>query len=307
MTAEDTTLLHTGAAAEGAAAEGAAAEGAAAEGAAEGASALAAGNTDLAEHWKEYIPEELKDRQEWNRVNSIQDLFKNYIAGQQTISKSVRIPDATSSAEEINAFYSKLGKPAAASDYTFEYKAREGDTLSPDMFNMTQLQELADQANLTKDQYAALAQAYVNVQNDMLNNYNSSVAEKAGAEVREAEAQLRKDWGKDYAANINNISAKITQMYPMETVQRMEEVGLFRDVNFLKSQLALTKMMTGDTIYLEGGAIEDVPGTIEALRAKRDELMQADYVKNKAQVNDLNKRIVELQMASQRQLGSSLR
>ena len=83
----------------------------------------------------------------------------------------------------------------------------------------------------------------------------------------------------------------------------MAQVGLFRDPNFLKSQLALTKMMTGDTIYIEGRTVENVPQTIEDLRAKRDSLMQVDYVKNKAQVNELNKQIVQLQMSQQGQLG----
>ena len=39
-----------------------------------------------AENWRDYIPEDLRDRQEWGRVDSIQDVFKNYIEGQKTIS-----------------------------------------------------------------------------------------------------------------------------------------------------------------------------------------------------------------------------
>ena len=91
-------------------------------------------------------------------------------------------------------------------------------------------------------------------------------------------------------------------MYPQETIEKMSEVGLFRDANFLKSQLALTKMLTGDTIYIEGRGIENVPETIDQLREKRDSLMQTDYVKNKAQVDELNKQIVAIQMSQQGQL-----
>lgn len=260
-------------------------------------------NQFMSEGWKDCIPEDLKDRAEWGRINNVQDVFKNYISAQQTISKSVRIPDATSSAEDITAFYTKLGKPAAASEYDFEYTKQEGQVFDKNSFDFSVFQDIADKANLTKDQYQALASAYIDVQNDMVSRYNTSVAEQAGIELREAEATLRKEWGKDYGSNINNISAKINQMYPEETVKRMEAVGLFRDANFLKSQLALTKMMTGDTIYIEGQGIEDVPQTIENLRAKRDALMEADYAKNKTQVNELNKQIVQLQIAQQSQIG----
>lgn len=259
-------------------------------------------NQFMTEGWKDCIPEDLKDRAEWGRINNVQDVFKNYISAQQTISKSVRIPDATSSAEDVTAFYTKLGKPASAAEYDFTYEKADGQIFGKDSFDFTNFQQIADKANLTKDQYQAMCSAYIDIQNDYMTKYNQDTAEKAGAELREAEATLRKEWGKDYAANINNISAKITQMYPQETVQRMEEVGLFRDANFLKSQLALTKMMTGDTIYIEGRGIENVPETIEQLRAKRDSLMQTDYVKNKAQVDELNKQIVAIQMSQQGQL-----
>lgn len=255
------------------------------------------------EGWRDFIPEDLKDRSEWTRVNNLQDVFKNYVAAQQTISKSVRIPEEGASAEEINAFYSKLGKPASKLEYDFEYTPAEGYTLNKDMFDFSMFQDLAEKANLTKSQYQALGQAYIDAQNKILNDYNAQVAERAGAEVLQAENELRREWGKDYATNINNISAKISQMYPEETLKKMEASGLFRDVNFLKSQLSLTKMMTGDTIFIEGIGVENVPQTLDDLRAKRDELMRTDYIKNKAQVNELNQQIVRLQLAQQNQIG----
>ncbi len=259
-------------------------------------------NQFMSEGWKDCIPEDLKDRAEWGRINNVQDVFKNYISAQQTISKSVRIPDATSTAEEITAFYTKLGKPASAAEYDFTYDKAEGQQFGKDSFDFSNFQQIADKANLTKEQYQDMCTAYINIQNDLVSKYQQDIAAQAGTELKEAEAALRKEWGKDYGNNINNISAKITQMYPQETIQRMEEVGLFRDANFLKSQLALTKMMTGDTIYIEGRGIENVPETIDQLRAKRDSLMQTDYVKNKAQVDELNKQIVAIQMSQQGQL-----
>ena len=257
----------------------------------------------MTEGWKDCIPEDLKDRAEWSRVNNVQDVFKNYISAQQTISKSVRIPDAMSTAEDITAFYTKLGKPADKSEYDFTYDQQEGHVFGKDSFDFTTFRDIADKANLTKDQYQALASAYIDIQNDMVNTYQTGVAEQAGLELRNAEAALKKEWGRDYAANLNNISAKITQMYPEETVQKMEQSGLFRDAQFLKAQLQLTKMMTGDTIFIEGKGIENVPQTIEDLRAKRDALMNENYAKNKAQVNELNQQIVQLQMAQQGQIG----
>lgn len=259
-------------------------------------------NAFVTEGWKDCIPEDLRDRSEWSRINNVQDVFKNYISAQQTISKSVRIPDATSSAEDITAFYSKLGKPASAAEYDFTYEKQDGAAFGKDSFDFSVFQEIADKANLTKDQYQALASSYIDIQNQYVANYNKDRSEQVGLEMANAERELRKEWGNDYAAHLNNIESKIAQMYPQQTIDRMAEVGLFRDANFLKSQLALTKMMTGDTIYIEGKTVENVPQTITDLRAKRDSLMQVDYAKNKAQVDELNKQIVQLQMSQQGQL-----
>jgi len=66
----------------------------------------------------------------------------------------------------------------------------------------------------------------------------------------------------------------------------------------------LTKMMSGDTVFIEGNAVENIPQSIEALRAKRDELMSKDYTGNKAQVLELNQQIVRLTQAQQGAFGN---
>ena len=250
-----------------------------------------------AENWRDYIPEDLRDRQEWGRVDSIQDVFKNYIEGQKTISQSVRIPDANSTPEDIQRFYSKLGKPASASEYTFDYTPKEGYILGKDDYDFSAFQDIAEKANLTKEQYAALANLYLDTQSMNYKAMQERQANEVASELQRAELQLRQDWGGEYQSNINLIQSKIGSVYDQDTINKMNEAGLFRDQSFLKAQLQLTKMMTGDTIFMDGSVIENVPQNIEALRAQRDALMLEDYTRNKAKVTELNKRIVGLELA----------
>lgn len=56
-------------------------------------------------------------------------------------------------------------------------------------------------------------------------------------------------------------------------------------------------MMTGDTVFIEGNAVENVPQTLQTLQDKRDKLMNEDYGKNREQVLALNKQIVQLKQA----------
>lgn len=277
--------------------------GAAAEGAGQAAGAAAdKGATSF--NWQEHLPPELQERGDLKRFTTIADLGKAYVEANQTISKSIRIPDTMSTPEQINEFYAKLGKPAEKSAYDFEYNPEnEKYSLNKDHFEWGTFQEIADAANLTKDQYAALGQKYIDIQNQNIVNYYEKLEQDAAAETMNAEAALRKEWGDNYAANINNMQSKINKLYPQETLVRMEEAGLFRDIPFIKSQLSLTKMMSGDTVFIEGTAVENIPQTVESLRAKRDELMSKDYVGNKAQVNELNQKIVQLTQAQNNSFG----
>lgn len=263
--------------------------------------------TLTADNWKEFIPEELKDRAEWDRVNSISDVLSNYIQQGQTISKSVRIPDSSSTQEQINAFYQKLGKPVDKAGYTFEYtKAKEDYIYDKDSFDFTVFQELADTANLSLKQYQTVAAKYLDIQNENAIKAQEEFNAQASKELRDAEALLREKWGNQYNNNINAISSRIEKSYPKETLDRMAQAGLFRDPAFLERQLALTKMQTGDTLVIDGNIVTDVPQTLEALTQQRDELMQQDYAKNRAQVQELNKKIVQLKAARRGQVSKSV-
>lgn len=256
------------------------------------------GKQDFAADWRNYIPEELKDRTEWNNIKDPSDLFKNYINAQQTISKSVRIPDEGSSPEDIANFYTKLGKPASKDDYDFEYKpAKDSYVYNKESFDFGIFKDIADKANLTKDQYQALASAYIDINNENYLNYNQMLEKKAAEELKEAEGRLKAAWGDKYTQNINAISEKVQKLYPKETLKRMQDAGLFRDDKFLEAHLKLTKMLTGDTVFIEGNPVENVPQTLTSLQEKRDKLMAEDYEKNKEQVLALNKQIVQLKQS----------
>lgn len=252
---------------------------------------------DFKSTWKEYIPEDLKDRAEWNNIKDPSDLFKNYINAQQTISKSVRLPDDQATPEDIAAFYTKLGKPAKKEDYTFEYQAKEGDIYTKDSFDFSMFQDIADKANLTEKQYQALASAYIDINNSNYKAYNQGLADKAAEELKTAESKLKNAWGTQYNNNINLITEKVKKLYSKDTLNRMQNAGLFRDADFLSTHLKLTKMMTGDTVFIEGNAVENVPQTLQTLQQKRDTLMQEDYSKNRDAIMNLNKQIVQLKQS----------
>ena len=158
-------------------------------------------------------------------------------------------------------------------------------------------QDIADKANLTKKQYQALASAYIDINNANYKAYNQGLADKAAEELKTAESKLKNAWGTQYNNNINLITEKVKKLYSKDTLNRMQNAGLFRDADFLATHLKLTKMMTGDTVFIEGNAVENVPQTLQTLQQKRDTLMQEDYSKNREAIMNLNKQIVQLKQS----------
>ena len=53
----------------------------------------------------------------------------------------------------------------------------------------------------------------------------------------------------------------------------------------------------GDTVFIEGNAVENVSQSLAELQKKRDKLMEEDYSKNKEDIMNLNKQIVTLKQA----------
>ncbi len=247
--------------------------------------------------WRETIPADLKDRAEWKNVTSLEDVYKNYIEGQKTISSSVRVPTAQSSPEEVVKFYEKLGKPKAAEDYKMDVPQdviEKGLTPVQDM--TAWFKQKAFEKNLTTEQAESLYKDFTAYQ---IEQHNKMV-EQITKETNTATDKLKAEWGGDFQKNVEFINSKLESLFDKDSVASLRNSGMLRDVNFIKNLYKLTKAVSGDMVYIDGKPVDNSKETLETLTTERDKLMSEDYLKNKTKVEELNKKIVLIKQAQQK-------
>lgn len=254
------------------------------------------------EAWKEAIREDLRNNEKIKRIDSIEQLAEQYLESQKMISQSVRIPGTDASPEDVRKFYTKLGTPEAKEEYKFEVpeevkelKIADGAT---DIFA-----EAAFKANLTKEQANTVYNEYLKSQGMQLANQVEAIKIKEANTV----AELKRAWGSGYQDNLDNISKNIGRIFDKDTIEVLQtQTTLLSDTSFLKKMHDLTKMMTGDTLFVEGKQVTNVNQSLAEIEEERDRLLSEDrkngVAKNQNRIMELNKRIVMLREAQNKRM-----
>ncbi|MBQ9088665.1 MAG: hypothetical protein IJY46_07785 [Lentisphaeria bacterium] len=72
----------------------------------------------FADNWKDGLPEDLRNEPSLAGVKNLTTLAKSYVNAQKMVGKNrIALPGENATPEERNAFYTALGRPAAAADY----------------------------------------------------------------------------------------------------------------------------------------------------------------------------------------------
>ena len=143
----------------------------------------------LADNWKEFLPEDIRNEKCLDSVKHFGTLAKNYVNAQKMVgANKVAIPGENATAEELNEFYSKLGRPESADKYTTDkISLPNGITLDEDQIKS--FREFAFNNGLNQKTFEA-AVAY-----DIARAASQAAAAKQAAETEynSTLAQLQRD------------------------------------------------------------------------------------------------------------------
>ena len=138
--------------------------------------------------------------------------------------KILKLPDENN-ADEVNAFYKKLGRPDKAEDYKFEIAQGQDDAIAkviaPELFK----------AGLSQKQAAAI---YKTLENAKIEQ--SKAAEQAAIK---AEEDLKAEWGTSYDKNLEAAkqAAKIAGVTP-EQIEALQKATDYKTVMNMFKNLA---------------------------------------------------------------------
>ena len=157
--------------------------------------------TVAAKSWKEAISQEFRNDPNIEKFTEIDALAKSYINATQMIGKDkVAVPNQNSTEDQWNEVFDKLGRPASADKYTLDVKS---DVVPLNEGDVKQFAENAHKLGLSNTQAQGVLEFY---KNNMESNAQQSQVDTETSQVQ-AEQELRKEWGRDFEANVKRAGA----------------------------------------------------------------------------------------------------
>lgn len=167
----------------------------------DGAPAPVQGGGDSEAPWYADLPEDLRT-DKILRLGSVVELAKSYNESQKLISsKGYAPPGEDATPEQLEQFYSQIGRPEKPDDYQF--RAPEGLELSEaEQDILEQAKIVAHGANLRPDQYQRMAESYLALDRAL----EQEGALQAEERQRMWSSELRREWGAQFAENAARVS-----------------------------------------------------------------------------------------------------
>ena len=179
---------------------------------------------------------------------NVGELLKSYNSAQQYIGGSVRIPQENASADEMSAFYSKLGRPESADKYTFKPPADVNvEGVSSEHFK--NFANKAFELGLSDKQLSGVMEGWTQIVNQL-----TSDSEKARAEIfnnTKAVLSAKNEWGDSYNKNYNDVMALVEKL---GIKAHLDSAGVLNDVSVLKAFHSIIDSGKETALRGEGGS-----------------------------------------------------
>src|SRR6056300_1781483 len=152
--------------------------------------------TTVAKSWKDTISEEFRNDPNISKFTELDALAKSYINATRMIGQDkVAIPNENSTDDQWQEVYGKLGRPESPDKYKLEANS---DVVPLDEGAIKQFAENAHQLGLNNKQAQGILEFY---KNSMEGSVQQARVDTETAQAN-AEAELRKEWGRSYDDNI---------------------------------------------------------------------------------------------------------
>ena len=150
----------------------------------------------VAKSWKDTISEEFRNDPNISKFTEIDALAKSYINATRMIGQDkVAVPNENSTEDQWQEVYGKLGRPESPDKYKLEATS---DTVQLDEGAIKSFAENAHKLGLNNKQAQGILEYY---KNSMEGSAQQARIDTETAQAN-AEAELRKEWGRSYEDNI---------------------------------------------------------------------------------------------------------
>lgn len=231
--------------------------------------------TTMADFLKEYP--QYANNKNFTKYNNVKDFMAGHESLVSHLGNSISIPNETSTQDDWNSFYDKLGRPASPADYKFEDKLPEGLTIDEGLDKS--YRTLAHEIGLTGTQAqklrafynSAVEAAYLGNQKEV----QTRLAEAHGNNVRE----IKQMWGGDYQAKTKIAMQTARSVLSQDTLDYLDATGLGNNAKLVADFYELSKRLQGDNRIIDGDYNYEGP-TLESMESEAFKILRTPNWQN---------------------------
>ena len=149
------------------------------------------------------IPEELRDHPSLSPIKDVENLARSYVNAQRLIGADKIPVPVNPTDEDLDNIYNRLGRPESVDGYEI---AVDGNVVTEDVAKS--YADIAHKLRLTPDQASGIMDYY----RSMASQASEVTAEAETQQRSQTEMELRKEWGDDFDARIED-AGKIAQQF----------------------------------------------------------------------------------------------
>lgn len=243
-------------------------------------------------NFRDHLSDEFKTNKTLEQYKDLNGLAKSHIELNKMMGSSVRIPGEDATEEDLNKFYTKLGRPETSEKYELQNPKELPEGFEIQEEGVKEFKELAFKLGLSNKQADELRSFYVN---KAVENYNSNIVDTQ--KIEEEFIQKGKEvYGDKYDAMMQNASKMIS-----ENLTEEQKAGLDKLDNESLLNVAVllnnihSKFFKPDTIqnnYSQANTQEDMKKELSELVKKRNEMSIND--KFNPELPTIEKKVNEL-------------
>ncbi len=238
--------------------------------------------------WYESLSEDYKSNEKLTSFADVNELAKSWTEAQSLIGrKGIIKPDENSTPEQINEYYTAIGRPENIDGYTADLP--EGFNLDPELHNATK--EALFNAGITGDQYGMLMDLYVQDITRLQEGMQSQQEATTVAQANEWHTELQSEWGNEYQANADVINDFFNKEENIALADLLVDKGLGNNPQIANMILKYTQAVSEDTVVgsPNGGNTTDLKVQASTLQKELLNMSKNDpsRASKQAKLNDL--------------------
>lgn len=192
------------------------------------------------QNWYPDEHKELVERTGWKDSGAA---LKSYTELEGMMSSRIKLPTPESSAEEVSAFYDKIGRPVNAEGYELTRpELPEGMTYDENFEKA--VCSIAYEAGISKAQLQAIAKAYNEYQVEQFNTLTAELTKT----FDEGKAALQSEWKDKYDANLEVARRACKELGGDDFVALLEENKIGNNPVFIKTFHNIGLKILNDTL-----------------------------------------------------------